>query len=160
MFWNERTLKYPEVSSLWPFLELHLSLMIQEHSLKAITVDQVSECFGTRIFQCFHCCTCTSRHWAKNLGTWNSWKPGSRVKDWIIDEDKRVRAVFVCLVNLCVVGTHVISHVQQHLSTAPHCLYHTVLSPASLSILLGRLENLVLSRLLVCGTAHRYLTRS
>lgn len=150
MLWNEGTLKYPEVGSWWPFLELHLSLIIQVHSLKAATIDQVSECSGTCIFHCFHCCTCISGHWAKTLRIWNSWKPGSRVEDWILDEDKTMRAVFVCLVNSCVVGG--VSHIA---STAPHSLYHTVPSSSTSLSVLGRMENLVLSRLPVCGTAHR-----
>lgn len=114
MLWKKRTLKYPEVGSWWPFPELHLSLIIQAHSFKAITVNQVTECFGTRIFRCFHCCACTSGHCAKNSrGTWNCWKTGSRVEDWIIDSGKTVRAIFVCLGNVCVLGTQVVSPTQQ-----------------------------------------------
>lgn len=83
------------------------------------------------IFQCFHCCNCTSGHWAKNLGTWNFWKPGSRVEDWIVDEEKRVRVVFVCLVILYVVGTCGLSHktALEHCSSqfVPHCTLSTVL---------------------------------
>lgn len=102
MLWNERTLKYPEVGSWWPFLELHLvfdnpSALPQSHHSQS----------GQWVlwnFHCFHCCTCTSGHGAKTLGTRNSWKSGSRVEDWIIDEDKTVRTVFLFLLNSCVVG--------------------------------------------------------